>query len=94
MSSAARLIGLHIERTKSVDNTELEHSQTAWSQHELGRVLEAKGDLDGAESQYRASLCMKRRIHGENVDHPDIGASLHELGRVLQQQGDLECSGP
>ncbi len=84
VSSAARVIGLHIKRIKSVDNSDFEHSQIATSLHELGSVLQYKGDLDGAESQYRATLCMDRRIHGEDADHPHIATSLHQLGCVLQ----------
>ncbi len=70
----------------------MEHSQIASSLHHLGIVLQDKGELDAAESQYRASLCMERRIHGEDADHPDIAVSLHELGRVLQQKEGLEGS--
>ncbi len=84
--SAARLICLHVKRIKSVGSTEVEHSQIASSLHHLGIVLQDKGDLDGAESQYRASLCMKRRIHGEDADHPDIAVSLHELGRYCNRK--------
>ncbi len=42
------------------------------------------------ESQYRASLCMERRIHGEDADHPSIAISLHQLGSVLKQKGDFD----
>ncbi len=63
-----------------------DHPKIAVSLHELGSILQDKGDLDGAESQYRASLSMKRRIYGEDADHPGISASLHQLGLVLQKK--------
>ncbi len=70
--------------------TELEYSQIAASLHKLAMVLENKGDFDGAESQYRASLNMNRRIHGEDADHPDIARSLHQLAMILQKKGDFD----
>ncbi len=56
MSFARRLIRLGFQGSKSVDNTELERCQIAAAMHWLGIVLQKKGDLDGAEAQYHASL--------------------------------------
>ncbi len=62
----------------------------ASSLHELGMILQKKGDLDEAESQYRASHCVDRRIHGEDAVHPDIATSMHQLGEFLLLKGDLD----
>ncbi len=56
---------------------------------ELGVVLQKKGNLDGPESQCRASLCMNRGIRGKEGDHRSIAASLRELG-VVRQCGGLQ----
>ncbi len=83
MSCAAGLLRPCFHGMKSVDDAEL-----AGSLHQLGNALQKKGDFDEAETHFRASLCMKRRIHGEDTDHPDIAGSLHGLGIVLQKKGD------
>ncbi len=56
----------------------------------LGVLLHMKGDLDEAELQYRASLDMKLRIHGEDADHPDIAVSMHNLGLLLHMKGNVD----
>ncbi len=66
---------LELQGMKRVYNTELGRSQIAVSLHQLGRILQEKGDFDGAESQYRASLDIERSIHAEDADHPGIAIS-------------------
>ncbi len=80
-SIIAEKISLAVQRI-----TQLESSQIASSLRCLGMILQEKGDFNGAESQYRASLDMKRRILGEDADHPHIAASLHNLGYILQEK--------
>ena len=55
---------------------------------ELGGVLEAQGDLEGARSLLERSQAISVKVLGTE-EHPEVAASLHELGRVLQAQGDL-----
>ncbi len=42
--------------------------------------MQRKGDIDRAELQYRASVDMNRRMHGDDEDHPSIACSLRNLG--------------
>ncbi len=61
----------------------------AHSLHQLGIISQKKGDFDGANGHYRASLDMERRIHGEDADHPNIATSLDQLAMILQKKGNL-----
>ncbi len=87
---AAGFIRRHFPRIKSADVPDLERRQISSSLHHLGRISEEEGDFDGAESHYRASLCLNRRIHGQDADHPDIASSLHQLGGILDKKGDFD----
>ncbi len=88
-SFAAGIIHHHFQRNKRVEEADLECMLHASSLHHLGVILQEKGEFDGAETQYRSSLCMNRRMHGENADHPDIATMLNQLGAVLQKKGDI-----
>jgi tetratricopeptide (TPR) repeat protein len=55
---------------------------------ELGRVLQALGDLDGARVQHERELAISEAALGP--DHRDVAAARNELGRVLNALGDLE----
>ena len=65
------------------------HQKIATSLHQLGCVLQAQGDLAGAQEKLETSLAMEYELHGKDKPHPDIAAILHALGGVLQAQGDL-----
>jgi eukaryotic-like serine/threonine-protein kinase len=53
----------------------------------LGVVLQARGDLDGAEEFYRQGLEVRRAVFGE--DHSQVAASLLNLAAVGKDRGDL-----
>ncbi len=78
-SFAVGIIRHHFQRNKRVEGADLECMLHASSLHHLGVILQEKGEFDGAETQYRSSLCMNRRMHGEDADHPDIAVSLKHL---------------
>ncbi len=52
--------------------------------------MNLKGDIEGAESHYRSSLCMQRLIQGEDADYPDIAAALRQLGSIVLEKGDFD----
>jgi eukaryotic-like serine/threonine-protein kinase len=53
----------------------------------LGVVLQARGDLAGAETAYRQGLDQRRALFGE--EHSQVAASLYNLGTVMKDRGDL-----
>jgi hypothetical protein len=65
-----------------------EHPDVAVGISTLGGVLEAKGDLAGAERLYRESLDMRRRLLGP--DHSETTRSLYALAYLLQTKSDHE----
>ncbi len=75
---------------RRIHGEDADHPSIASSLHELGIILQLKGDFDGAELQYRANLDMERGIHGEAANHPVIASSLHQLGRILQLKETLK----
>jgi tetratricopeptide (TPR) repeat protein len=46
------------------------------------------GDIAGAESLYRQSLAIRRKVL--DPKHPDIGKALNKLGNIWRQQGRYE----
>jgi len=53
----------------------------------LGSLLQARGDLAGAEPLYRDALAMRQRLF--QGDHPDVALSLNNLGYLVKARGDL-----
>jgi tetratricopeptide (TPR) repeat protein len=53
----------------------------------LGRLLQAQGDLAGAQSYYEYALEICKQALDPN--HPRTATSLNNLGTLLQDQGDL-----
>jgi tetratricopeptide (TPR) repeat protein len=56
--------------------------------NDLGVLLEANGDNDGAERFYRESLEMKQRLYGDK--HPEVAAGLFAIASVLWDKEDLQ----
>jgi len=60
----------------------------------VGHVLKARGDLEGALSSYRESLAIGNRLAVQDPSNPgwqaDLSFSLGFLGDVLRERGDLE----
>ncbi|MFI5165652.1 MAG: tetratricopeptide repeat protein [Thermoanaerobaculales bacterium] len=59
---------------------------------DLARLLQARGDLAGAEPLLRESLEMRKRIYPG--DHPSVANALNDLGALLQARGDLKEAEP
>lgn len=62
-----------------------EHVRVATTLHDLGVVLEDKGDNTNAAPRLERALEMRRRLLGQ--EHPDVAVTLAELGRVYQDGG-------
>ena len=65
-----------------------EHPDVAAALHNLGRVLHARGDLDGARNAFERALTISAKVLGTE-EHPDVAAALQSFGVVLMAQGDL-----
>ncbi|EOD11930.1 hypothetical protein EMIHUDRAFT_464982 [Emiliania huxleyi CCMP1516] len=63
------------------------HPDTLLSISNLGQLLKAKGDLDGAEAFCREALEGRPETLGDR--HPKTLTSLYNLGMLLQKQGRL-----
>ena len=61
----------------------------AASYNNLGRVLQAQGDLKRAKKYYEKALKMKIACCGTE-NHPDVAASYNNLGIVLKVKGMLK----
>lgn len=58
------------------------------SLNNLGSVLGALGELDGARQHLERAVEVAEAAFGPH--HADVGTCLNNLGSVLQDQGDLE----
>ena len=58
----------------------------------MGALLQARGDLEGAEPLLREALEARREVLGPK--HPNTLTSVNNLGRLLQDRGDLERAEP
>jgi tetratricopeptide (TPR) repeat protein len=77
------------EKIKDVlesSNSESAKHHLATSYHELGRVAQARGDLEGAETWYQKSLEITEALE----NRPGMASTYHQLGSVAQDRGDLE----
>ncbi len=68
--------------------TDLGASTIAQHRRLLGNALNAKGDLEPAEAQYRAALELLVATFGD--EHPQVAETRHSLGGVLMQLDRLE----
>ena len=50
----------------------------------MGFLLQAKGDLEGAEPYYRRALEAREKVLGP--EHPDLGHALNGIGNVYMRQ--------
>jgi tetratricopeptide (TPR) repeat protein len=68
-------------------------SDLSVSYHKVGDVLQAKGDLDGALTAYRASLAIAERLAQVDPGNPDwqrdLSVATNKIGDVLVAQGHL-----
>jgi len=70
----------------------LDHSDTATSINDLGRLLQTHGDLDRAQSLFERALTIREKISGS--EHPDTATTLNDLGRLLRRREDLVRARP
>jgi tetratricopeptide (TPR) repeat protein len=54
----------------------------------LGLILQAKGDLEGAQRYSERALAIDEKVYGP--DHPTVAIRAGNLGQILQANGDLE----
>ncbi len=69
-----------------------DHAEAATALNELAVLLQARGDLAGAEGLYRESLEMRKRLY--TGDHPQVAASLNNLASLLHDRGDFAAAEP
>ena len=69
-----------------------DHADTAKALDDLARLLQARGDLAGAEPPLRESLEMYKRLYPG--DHPSVANAVNDLGELLQARGDLAAAEP
>lgn len=56
----------------------------------VGRVLQALGDRQGARAAYERAVCLDEAAYGPQ--HPNVAIRVSNLGRLLQEMGDLSGS--
>jgi tetratricopeptide (TPR) repeat protein len=56
--------------------------------HQVGRVAQARGDLDAAEEWYGRSLAICEQLG----DRPNMAMTYHQLGGVADDRGDLDAA--
>ena len=54
----------------------------------LGGVLQAMGDLEGARAHLERALAINEAAYGP--DHPNVAIRVNNLGGVLRDMGDFE----
>jgi tetratricopeptide (TPR) repeat protein len=79
-----------LERALTIDEAVYgpDDSKVAADLGNLGKVLNALGDLQGARFNLERALTIDEAVYGPN--HPHVATSLNELGRVLHDLGDLQ----
>jgi tetratricopeptide (TPR) repeat protein len=53
----------------------------------IGQILEAKGDLEGALSYSQRALKIYEKVYGP--DHPNVAICAYNIGAILKDKGDL-----
>ena len=61
----------------------------AISLNNLGYVLKAQGDLEGAKALYERALAIDEAAFGPN--HPNVAIGLNNLGHVLRRKATLKA---
>jgi tetratricopeptide (TPR) repeat protein len=69
-----------------------DHVTSAWALYGQARLLQARGDLAGAEPMFRESLKMFQRLYPS--DHPSVAGGLEALASLFQERGDLAGAEP
>jgi tetratricopeptide (TPR) repeat protein len=69
-----------------------EHTDTATSLNNLGRLLRDQGDFTAARPLLERALAICEKVLGP--EHPDTATSLNNLALLLQAQGDLASARP
>jgi tetratricopeptide (TPR) repeat protein len=89
--SAARLREAESAATRAVtlaqDLFGNDHPDVAGCVNNLGRVLQDKGNMDGALRCFRDAERVARAVFGN--DDPKVATSVNNIGCVLQDKGDL-----
>jgi len=65
-----------------------DHPKVAVRVNNIGRVLQDKGDIEGALRCFRDAERINRAAFGD--DHPKVAIRVANIGSVLQDKGDLE----
>lgn len=65
------------------------HPQVAKMQNNLGKLLQDKGDLDGAEQCYQTALRILRADSGYGGEHQYVARLLQSLAEVKLTRGDV-----
>ena len=73
-----------IDRAAFGDN----HPNVATRVNNIGRVLQERGDLEGAMKCFREAERIDRAAFGDN--HPEVATDVNNIGGVLFAKGDLE----
>jgi tetratricopeptide (TPR) repeat protein len=93
-STLLRLIEAWLLRmpTAEQDGAEWQRERSV-IQNQLGDLLQAQGDLAGAQQRYEASLRISDALATRDPDNAgwqrDLSVSFEKLGDLLQAQGDL-----
>src|SRR5215470_14231787 len=56
--------------------------------NQLGRTLQAKGDLDGALRYTERALTIDEKVYGP--EHPTVAIDVNNIGGILKAGGDLD----
>lgn len=65
------------------------HPQVAKMQNNLGKLLQDKGDLDGAEQCFQTALRILRADPEYGVQHAYVARLLHSMAEVKLARGDI-----
>jgi len=79
-----------LERALRIDEAAYgpDHPKVAIRVNNLGSVLRALGDLEGARAHFERALRIDEAAYGP--DHPNVAIRVNNLGNVLRDLGDLE----
>jgi tetratricopeptide (TPR) repeat protein len=73
---------------QAMDPSPQQRESMAVIYHQLGMVVQQRGDLNAAEALYRKSLAISEELGNRQ----ETEATYHQLGLVAQQQGDLNAA--
>ncbi|MES1198739.1 MAG: tetratricopeptide repeat protein [Pseudomonadota bacterium] len=83
-----------MERGQAALKTASDARERSIALDEIGDVLSARNDLEGALTNYRESLAIRKRLADADPSHGerqrDVSVSLDRIGDVLRARNDLE----